>query len=82
LAVLARILEAKNVLLIYANLPDPTVTVPQYPMDVVLKPARANAYCYAVMAVIIIIVWKFPKLIALIVFHPISVTKNAGGSNS
>jgi hypothetical protein len=82
LAVLARILDkAKSLLLTYAKAPDPKVTVPIYPMEVVLKPARTNVYCYAVMAVSIIIVWKVPKLIALIVLQPIVlVTKKLEGS--
>ena len=44
LAVLARILEAQSLILIYAIPPDPMVTVPIYPMEWVLKPAsRFNA---------------------------------------
>ena len=76
LAVLARILEAKPLSLIHAKLPDPMVTVPLYPMEAVLNPAKTTMYCYAVMAVSIIIVWKVPKLlVTLIVLQPISVTK-------
>ena len=76
LAVLARILEAKSLLLIYAKPPDPIVNVPLYPMEVVLKPAWTNMYCYAAMAISIIIVWKVPTLlVTLIVLQPISVTE-------
>jgi hypothetical protein len=83
LAVLARILEAKSLLLIYAKPPDPMVTVPLYPMEVALKPAKTNVYCYAALAVSIIIVWKVPTLlVTLIVLQPMSVTKNARGSNN
>jgi hypothetical protein len=83
LAVLARILEVKSLLLIHAKPPDPIVTVPLYPMEEVLRPARTNVYCYAVMAVSILIVWKVSKLlVTLIVLQPILVTKNAQGSNN
>jgi hypothetical protein len=71
-----RILEAKSLLLTYAKPPDPMVTVPSYPMELVLKPARTNMYCYAAMAVSIIIIWKVPmQLVTLIVLQPLSVTK-------
>ena len=60
----------------YRAVTQESITVPLYPMDVVLKPAWTNAYCYAVMAVSIVIVSKvLPRLIALIVLQPISVTK-------
>ena len=71
---LARILEAKNLSLIYAKPPDLMVTVLWYPMEVVLKPARTNVFCCAVMAVSIISVWMVPKPM-LIVWQPILVTK-------
>ncbi len=60
--------------LIYAKPPDLMVIVLWYPMEVVLKPARTNVFCCAVMAVSIITVWMVPKPM-LIVWQPILVTK-------
>ncbi len=70
----------------FANLPKISVLhqkcITTFLSILVVHFTKTNTYCYAVMAISIIIVLKVPELIALIVIQPILVTKNAQWSNN